>query len=397
VDKTKILIVDDLEGNLIALQALLKDSLSKSDDLEIFKAISGTQALGLLLDHDFALAMIDVQMPGMDGFELGELMRGAEKTKHVPIIFVTAGARDSRHTFKGYESGAVDFLYKPIDPQIVRSKVQIFVELDQQKRLLKDQLAQMKQKETELQKALAIRDEFLGIASHELRTPLTSLKLHLQMISRNVKKQGLQSIAPARFEKMLDTANRQVENLTKLISDLMDVSRIAGGKLILEPEEMDLVVMLQEVAEYFSEHLATAECRLVLRAPEPLIGLWDRQRVQQVVVNLISNALKYGPGAPIEVEAVRSGGIARLSVRDGGIGIAIEDQERIFERFERAVHGKDSVSGLGLGLFIVKQIVVALGGCIEVESKLGRGSTFTVELPLKGVGTSKKSRSSQQA
>ena len=381
MNKTKILLVDDLEGNLIALQALLKDTVTSRESLEIHKATSGQEALDLLLDHEFALAMIDVQMPGMDGFELAEFMRGSEKTKHVPIIFVTAGARDAKYTFKGYESGAVDFLYKPLDAQIVKSKVRIFIELDQQRRLLQEQLAQTIQKEHELQKALQIRDEFLGIASHELRTPLTSLKLHLQMISRSVHKEGLQNLTSERFEKMLLTSNRQVEVLTRLIEDLMDVSRISNGKLLIEPESVDLVDLVQEVLGYFAENLNGAGCKVSLSVPDKLVEVVDRQRVQQVIVNLISNAIKYGPNAPIDIHLWQNEKKVYFAVKDHGIGIAEGDQERIFDRFERAVHGRSAVSGLGLGLFIVRQIVIAQGGTIAVDSKLGEGSTFTVTLP----------------
>jgi signal transduction histidine kinase len=385
VSTIKLLLVDDLEGNLLALKALLLDTFPASgekQDIDILMAKSGTEALSLLLDEDFALALIDVQMPRMDGFELAELMRGTDKTKRVPIIFVTAGARDANHTFKGYESGAVDFIYKPFDPEIVKSKVKIFVELARQRLLLKEQLLQTQEKERELEKALSVRDEFLGIASHELRTPLTSLKLHLQMMDRNVRKEGLHSISPERFDKMLRTSNRQVENLTRLIEDLMDVSRIANGKLQLESETTDLVAIVKEVADYFGEHLSAAGCDFKLDAPEPVIGTWDRHRIQQVIVNLISNAIKYGPGSPILVSVKTENDHAIFSVSDHGIGIAEKDQKRIFDRFERAVHGKSSVSGLGLGLFIVKEILNAQGGTIDVDSESGKGATFKVTLPL---------------
>jgi signal transduction histidine kinase len=380
LNKTKILIVDDLDENLVALKALLK-SISADESLEIHSAISGVQALNLLLDQDFALALIDVQMPGMDGFELAELMRGKEKTKNVPIIFVTAGAQDAKHTFKGYETGAVDFLYKPLDARIVKSKVRVFIELDQQRRMLQKQLAQTVVNEQELQKALLIRDEFLGIASHELRTPLTSLKLHLQMVARSVRKEGLASISVERFEKMIHISNKQVDVLTHLIEDLMDVSRITHGKMVLDPEAVDIVALTQEVLEYFSENLLSSGCQIQLDAPDSLVEVIDRQRTQQVIVNLISNAIKYGPHAPIEVKVWQEEKTLSFSVKDHGTGIAEKDKERIFERFERAVESQNAVSGLGLGLFIVKQIVTAQGGTIEVESEVRKGSTFTVKIP----------------
>ena len=231
--------------------------------------------------------------------------------------------------------------------------------------------------------ALAIRDEFLGIASHELRTPLTSLKLHLQMMERNFRKDGVQSMTPDRVERMLKTSNRQIEILTHLIEDLMDVSRMTNGKLTLDPVNMDLVEMVKDVVEYFSEHLIAVGSKVEIRALSPVVGLWDRERVRQILVNLISNAIKYGSGLPIEIEVTHDERSAILKVIDHGIGIADQDQERIFERFERAVHGSDSISGLGLGLFIVREIVTAQGGTISVKSAPSKGSTFTVQLPLK--------------
>jgi signal transduction histidine kinase len=203
------------------------------------------------------------------------------------------------------------------------------------------------------------------------------------MMDRNFRKDGIQSMTPDRVEKMLKTSNRQVETLTNLIEDLMDVSRISNGKLILEPVNMDLVEMVKDVVEYFSEHLLAANCKVTIQAPLPVVGLWDRERVQQVIVNLVSNAIKYAPGTPLEIEVQADDRTARLKVTDHGPGIAEKDQLRIFERFERAVQGRESASGLGLGLFIVKEIVTAQGGRIWVESTLEKGSTFTVELPLK--------------
>ena len=177
--RPKCLIVDDLKENLIALRSLLKDL-----NVEVLEASSGLEALEILLQHDVALSLVDVQMPEMDGFELAEIMRSTEKTKGIPIIFVTAAETDSRRVFQGYEAGAVDFLQKPLAPAIVKSKVCIFLELYIQKMKLQDKLKKIKETEAYLQKALKSRDEFLSICSHELKTPLTTLKMQIQITNR---------------------------------------------------------------------------------------------------------------------------------------------------------------------------------------------------------------------
>ncbi|MBC7385859.1 MAG: hybrid sensor histidine kinase/response regulator [Cryobacterium sp.] len=372
----KCLLVDDLSENLVALRALLS-----SEPVEVLTASSGTEALELLLKHDFALALIDVQMPEMDGFELAELMRGSAKTHQIPIIFVTAGVRDRERIFKAYEAGAVDFLFKPLEPQIVRSKIRVFLELHQQKNLLEQQGEALK-------KAIQTRDEFLSIASHELKTPLTSLKLQLQMLSRYFDEKRLDTLPPERLQKMLTTSNRQVLNLNELIDDLLDVSRMTNGKLSLRPSEMDLSELVQEVLERFAEQLRLARCTLDYSGEPGILGTWDRQRIEQVIVNLVSNALKYGAGSNLNIRVKRderhaNSPSALLIVRDGGIGIAKNKIEQIFDRFERAVSGS-SIGGLGLGLYISRQIVTAHSGTIEVQSELNKGSTFTVTLPLAG-------------
>jgi signal transduction histidine kinase/FixJ family two-component response regulator len=228
------------------------------------------------------------------------------------------------------------------------------------------------------QEAIQARDEFLSIASHELKTPLTSLQAHVQMLLRGVQKGQLP--AAEQLEKRLERAEQASKRLVQLINGLLDVSRISAGRLELEPERVELVEVVREVAARFGPELAEAGCVLQLIADSPTVGNWDRFRVEQVLNNLLSNAVKYGPGRPIQVRVEAEEGTARLAVRDFGIGIAPEQIERIFARFERAVPARN-YGGLGLGLYIVRQIVEAHGGTIQVESQPGAGSTFTVELP----------------
>jgi PAS domain S-box-containing protein len=231
------------------------------------------------------------------------------------------------------------------------------------------------------QEAISARDEFLSIASHELRTPLTPLQITFQRLLRDGSRERLGSVEPDRLRTMMVRSERQVHRLTALIDNLLDVSRISSGRLRLQREAVDLGDLVREVVGRSSEELARAQCSLELHAHGPVPGSWDRLRIEQVVTNLLGNALKYGAGKPIELRVSSDGGRAQLVVRDHGIGIEPEHVARIFDRFERAVSSR-SYGGLGLGLYIVRQIVEAHGGAIRVSSEPGAGSLFVVELPI---------------
>ena len=364
----KILLVDDRKENLHALGSVLQS------DVEVFKAASGREALELLLQHRFAVALLDVQMPEINGFELAELMRGSDHTKEIPIIFVTAGAIDPHHTFRGYEAGAVDFLYKPLDARIVRSKVQVFLRMEQQRLQIQEQLEQ-------LQAALRVRDEFLSIASHELKTPLTSLGLQVQLARRTIKIADGVAPSPEKLAQTLDLANRQIAKLTHLIDDLLDGSRIQGGQLTVSKSATDLVALVREVTERLQPHLEQAGCAVQLHLADSLTAPCESFRVEQVLINLISNVTKYAPGSPVTISLYLKEGRAVLEVRDEGPGIPEDKLESIFDRFERGGK-KTGVSGLGLGLYISREIMLAHGGSLRATSRLGAGATFIAELPV---------------
>jgi PAS domain S-box-containing protein len=234
------------------------------------------------------------------------------------------------------------------------------------------------------QEAVRLRDEFLSVASHELKTPLTPLSLKLQGLER-MAGLGSESEFAERLARDVETMRRQVKRLTDLINDLLDVARISGGRLKLRLEEVELTGLVREVVSRFEPEAERVGGRIQVRVGEPFSGHWDRLRLEQVVTNLLSNALKYGPGKPIRVEVGAQDGQARLTVRDEGIGVEPRLRARIFEKFERAVSDRH-YGGLGLGLYITRQIVEALGGSIEVQSVLQQGATFTVLLPLTGPG-----------
>jgi signal transduction histidine kinase len=228
--------------------------------------------------------------------------------------------------------------------------------------------------------SVAARDEFLAVAAHELRTPLTSLLLHIEAIERGVPSATVGPSALPPDQRRFDGVARQARRLSALIDGMLDVSRLTGGRLELELTELDLATLVRELLQRFAADAAAAGCTLTVRTDAPLRGVWDPARLDQIVTNLVANALKYGAGSPIEVEA--RGGDERvwLTVRDHGIGIAPADQLRIFQRFERAASERH-YGGLGLGLWIASELAKGLGGDITVDSAPGAGAAFTVTLP----------------
>jgi signal transduction histidine kinase len=388
--QAKLLIVDDLPENLLALEALIK-----REDREVYKALSADEALSLLLQHEFALAILDVQMPGMNGFELAELMRGTEKTKNIPIVFVSAAGRELNYAFKGYESGAVDFLHKPLDIHAVKSKVNVFVDLYRQSKAMKQQVEALEQSrreqeallqrlqstQLELEQAVRMRDDFMSIVAHEVRTPLNGLILETQLRKMHLARDNASAFTLDKMHAMVDRDERQIKSLIRLIEDMLDVSRIRTGKLSIRPSRFDLSERVRNLLQNFAAQIDAAESSVTLEAEQPVVGNWDEFRIEQVISNLLTNALRYGAKSPITVKVYSENNQARVEVRDLGIGISEENQQRIFQQFER-VTAKHAVAGLGLGLFISEQIVTAHGGTITVESRIGEGALFRVCLPL---------------
>ncbi|MDC3955826.1 AAA family ATPase [Polyangium jinanense] len=237
------------------------------------------------------------------------------------------------------------------------------------------------------QEAIGLRDEFLMVASHELKTPLASLQLQIQLVERLMRRDPSVPLTPARIETMLQVLHRQVARLGHLVDELLDVARLHSGRLTLTFEPVELSALTREVARRMAPQLASAGCRMELEMDAPVVGSWDKSRLEQVVVNLLSNAMKYGKHQPIHVTVRRQAASALLVVRDHGIGIAEKDQAKIFNRFERAVPAQN-FGGLGLGLYLVHWIVTSHGGSVRVESQPNAGATFLVELPFlpPGVG-----------
>jgi signal transduction histidine kinase len=358
--RVKCLLVDDLEENLLVLSTLLR-----RDDVELIQASSGREALELLLVHDVALAFLDVQMPEMDGFELAELMRGSERTRHVPIIFVTAGSHDSFRQFKGYEAGAVDFLYKPVDVRILKNKADVFFQLHRQK-------LQLAQELRERSETLRLNEMFTAVLGHDLRNPLGAILMAAQLLAHQTEDEGIRKTA----ERMRSSGMR----MSRMIDAMLDLARarLAGGiPVTLAPTDFGNVIerVLRESEVSFPGH------RVEFRHEGDLQGQWDADRLAQMASNLISNALQYGKkDEPIEVrlDGAQRDNI-RLSIGNAG-SIPAETLPKIFDPFRGGQRQPGQNEGLGLGLYIVQQIVHAHRGHIEVDSKDGR-TTFRLTIP----------------
>ncbi|MGA9893662.1 MAG: response regulator [Xanthobacteraceae bacterium] len=372
MDPVSFLLVDDLEENLLSLEALLR-----RDGVAILKARSGDEALELLLKHDVALALIDVQMPGLSGFELAELMRGNERTRRIPIIFVTAGSADRQRRFRGYEAGAVDFIYKPIEPDILRSKADVFFELYRQRQQIAEQRDALRAYAEALKAADRRKDEFLATLAHELRNPLAPLRHGLDILRRRADGDDVSNIR--------DVMDRQLIHLVRLIDDLLDVSRFTQGKIALRKEKIQVADAVRAGVEASQPLIDSAGHSLAVEMP--LDPIWldaDLTRVGQVIGNLLNNAAKYTQERGQIRLAVRAeDGDAVISVRDNGIGIAPAMQAEVFELFTQVDSRSDKVrGGLGIGLALVKQLVAMHGGSVKAESEgVGKGSLFTVRLP----------------
>jgi PAS domain S-box-containing protein len=491
-----VLVVDDRSADLTALRAVLD-----LPGYAVMTARSGADAIRLLFEHDFAVILLDVNMPGMDGFELATAIKQRERSRLTPLLFLTAEGAELKRIYRAYSVGAIDYLQKPVDSDVVRAKVAVFADLYRKELLLRRQAvtlqaAERRQRELEraelqlaaerryrnlaesipeivwtatpdgeldycnrrwreytglefeatrglgflkamhdgdaaearrrwldavkhaapftaecrlrradgvyrfhlcravpecdasgrvlawlgtfsdfhdLKQAIGARDEFMALASHELRTPLTALKLRLQSMQR--------AAAPsdALYVK-LDGAMRQTTRLERLIDNLLDVSRITTGFLDIHPEKLDLVPIIREVVERFSVDAERAKVEVELELPRTLEGRWDRTRVEQVLTNLLSNALRFRERGPVRVRLEASAGNVVLEV-EGGSPIPPANLARLFERFGRP-QSMRSHGGLGVGLFVTRQIVEAHGGAIRVTSPPDVPPVFTVTLPV---------------
>ncbi|TDQ09623.1 hybrid sensor histidine kinase/response regulator [Pedobacter metabolipauper] len=366
-----ILIVDDTPENLISLKKVLE-----RHNFEVDTAASGEEALKKVLKNEYVLIILDVQMPGMDGFEVAEAISGYSKAKETAIIFLSAVNTELKFITKGYSSGGLDYITKPVDMDILLLKVKTFYRIyEQSRKLIEIQNALLDEIEFRKQ-AERKKDEFISIASHELKTPLTSVKGYIQLLERNIDKGDIETV-----KKHLGKAQVQLEKLNELIADLLDISKIESGKLKFNKKHFVMDAMLDSVIEIINQ--SNPEFKIIREGKAELEIYADEMRIEQVVINFLTNAIKYSPGtSEVHIKLSADNDQIYLGVRDFGIGINEAQQKHVFDKFYRVEETAIHFQGLGIGLYISAEIIQRHGGEVGVKSILGEGSEFYFTLPL---------------
>jgi two-component system, sensor histidine kinase and response regulator len=379
-DRPSVLLVDDNEDNLVALEALLADL-----PCELVRAGSGNEALRQLIKRRFAVMLLDVQMPEMDGYEVARYARDSPASREVPIIFLTAASHTEQAVLRGYGSGAVDYLRKPLDPSVLRSKVRVFLELSASRQRLAAALVDLEQARQEAERASRFKSQFLANMSHELRTPLNAIIGFAELLED--PQTGPLSSSQREFVNHISTSGR---HLTALMNDILDLARIEAGRIEVRPEPVALAALIKAAQEIVRPMAQKKGVQLTCELPPALPdAVMDPVRIKQVLYNLLSNGIKFTDrGGQVRLRAQLLGGDPAqgltIAVSDTGIGIRAEDQRRLFREFERIQPTSGPTQeGTGLGLALTKRLVELHGGSIAVDSVPGRGSTFTVSLPLR--------------
>ncbi|MEO5768240.1 MAG: hybrid sensor histidine kinase/response regulator [Polyangia bacterium] len=376
VARPQVLLVDDVTANLVAMEAQLA-----SLDCELVRASSGNQALKELLKKNFAVMLLDVQMPGMDGYEVASYARNNPKTRDVPIVFVTAMDESDEHVLRGYDTGAFDFLFKPVNPHVLRSKVQVFLDLFRGRQSLNNEIAAHRQTLVELEQLSKFKSQFLANMSHELRTPLNAIIGFSEMLCDDQRPGALSPQQKEHIGYVLESG----KHLLSLINDVLDLSRIEAGRIELNLQSVAPGPFLDSMREIGRTLAMKQGVDLqVAHAPDlPEVQL-DPLRFKQVLYNLLSNAIKFTPrGGCVRVRAQCTVDALSVEVEDTGVGIRTEDLPRLFREFERIEWsaGGPKPEGTGLGLALTKRLVELHGGTVVVKSVPQRGSTFTVTVP----------------
>ncbi|QOW08972.1 hybrid sensor histidine kinase/response regulator [Kaistella flava (ex Peng et al. 2021)] len=365
-----ILIVDDSPENIISLQKVLE-----KNDFEVDTALSGEEALKKILKKSYVLIILDVQMPGMDGFEVAEAISGYSKAKETAIIFLSAATANVKLITRGYSSGGLDYISKPVDMNILLLKVKTFYRIYEQSRAL-NEMQQSLREEIEFRKeAERKKDEFISIASHELKTPMTSIKGYIQLLERSLDKDDKETI-----RKRLHKVQNQIEKLNILIADLLDISKIESGKLKFNKKYFSFNNLLEHIIEIMQQ--SNPHVKILKKGNFEAQIYGDEMRLEQVIINFITNAIKYGPdGEEIHITTEMRGDEIYFSVRDFGIGMSEEHQKKIFEKFYRIEETSERFQGLGIGLYICQEIIERHHGKIGANSVPSEGSEFYFQIP----------------
>lgn len=407
MEKVNILLVDDKPENLVALEAVLEE-----EALNLVKANSGNEALSLLLDHDFALVLLDVQMPEMDGYEVAQLMRGNEKFEAIPIVFVTAISQEQKNIFKGYSSGAVDFLFKPIDPDILKSKVNVFVELYKQRGKIKQSAGKLEKINTELEKKseelqvahnqlkeataqivlserLSALGELTGGISHEMNQPLNVIKIICQSIIRDSNKDRLDN---EEVRGDLTEIVVQTDKLAEIINHMRDFAN--GAKSKESKENFDVSTAIENAFKLVEQQLYNRKIKINEDLGSDLPRVFGNSaRLEVAILNIVTNARdaleksnKENKSISVKSYKAKDRDEVVIEITDNGEGIPEKIRSKVFQPFFTqddvlSPTGKPT-KGRGLGLSVANKILEEHGGCIELESTIKMGSTFKMILPM---------------
>jgi len=371
-----ILIVDDSPENIFTLKTLLELHAFPTDT-----ASSGEEALKKTLRNSYALIILDVQMPGMDGFEVAETLSGNSATKDIPIIFLSAINVEKKYITKGYSSGGIDYVTKPIDPDILLLRVKTFYRLYEQNRILNEmqdslrlEIEFRKAAQQEAQAASKRKDEFMSIASHELKTPLASVKAYVQLLDRTLAKDE-------KVKGYLERTLAQINKLNSLIVDLLDTSRIENGRLKFNESLFNFNKLIKESVDMISQ--IYPDYKIMVSGESNVLVKGDEMRLEQVLLNYMTNAVKYSPDIrELQLHSYIQDNDLIVSVKDFGIGIPKENQADVFRKFYRVEGTAQRFQGLGVGLYICSEIIRRHNGKCWLESEVGKGSTFYFSLPV---------------
>ena len=366
-----ILIVDDAPENIISLKKVLE-----VNGFEVDTASSGEEALKKILKNSYVLIILDVQMPEMDGFEVAEAISGYSKAKETAIIFLSAAIANVNLITRGYSSGGLDYISKPVDMNILLLKVKTFYRIYEQSRALNEMQTKLLEEIEFRKEAERKKDEFISIASHELKTPMTSIKGYIQLLERSLDKEDLETTR-VRLHKV----QNQVEKLNLLVADLLDISKIESGKLKFNKKYFSFDKILDHIIEVMQQ--ANPEVEFLKKGQITTEIFGDEMRIEQVIINFITNAIKYSPDSDeVHITSELRGDEIYFSVKDFGIGMAKEHQQQIFDKFYRVEETSERFQGLGIGLYICQEIIERHEGKIGVNSEPDEGSEFYFTIPL---------------
>jgi signal transduction histidine kinase len=397
MDPVDILLVDDTPANLMAIESVLAE-LGQN----IIKANSGREALKILLERDFALILLDINMPGMDGFETASLIRQRKNSELTPIIFITAYGSSETHRNLGYSLGAVDYIFSPIIPEILKSKASVFVELykktlqiQQLHEALKahakalearveERTAELSQANQELIRLNKIKSDFTSMVTHELRTPLAAIKEGIGLVLEGVDG----PVTEAQIET-LTISKKNVDRLAKLIQNVLNLSQFESGKIQMVFDKNNLNALVREIFNLMTPLAQKKGIRLSLNLPKKdVYALCDTDQIKQVIINLLDNAIKFtdanrATGEVVVTLSEKSGRLS-LEVADTGMGIPREDCDKIFDMYTQVrSQGGRKTGGVGIGLAVCRKIAEFHHGTLTVKSKIGVGTQFLFEFPTK--------------